>query len=161
MLAGIVCLFLAQGLRPHAAPIAIQFCARIGSLDKDGPFPPGVRFLVTNNSPGTLWVRLSSIEVRTSSGWTFHSALTIPAFTLPAHAGTYANIEPAVWPPGPWRINGIAAEELTGAGRAWAAARVLARRTVSRGTLTADPFSKALHYYGGGYEVPSQEVPLQ
>jgi hypothetical protein len=164
VLTGVVCLFLARGLSPHVVPLSIQYTGRIGSVNNEGPFPPGARFLVTNNSASALRVKLSSIEVRTGTGWTFHSALTIPLFTLPAHVGTYANIEPPVWPPGPWRIRGTAARELTGTGRAWAAVRGLARHlnspsTPTRNPFARNPFAKTTHYYRGGYDVPSQEVP--
>jgi hypothetical protein len=155
VLAGVVCLFLARSSRPRVVPITIAFTTRIGSLRDDGPFPSGAKFLVTNNTAKSVYVRISTIEVRSNSVWMVQSALNIPAFRLSPHAATFTSIEPTVLPAGPWRINAVTAEELIGPNRALAAIFKLARLHNS-----GNPFSRKNHYYDLGYEIQSEEVPF-
>jgi hypothetical protein len=159
ILAGLVCLILLPVLGHQSAPLTIQFASRIGSWNGDGPFPPGARFLLTNNTSKTLVVSLDRIEARTAYKWAVHSALSSSPFTLAPHAGVYANIEPGKWPPGSWRITASAADELTGANRARAAISRLANCWARGRSCPENPFSKYAHYYGAGSEIPSQEVP--
>ena len=126
ILAGVVYLILLPGLGHQSVPLTIQFASKIGSWNGDGPFPPGARFLVTNNTSKTLVVTLERIEARSAYMWAVHSVLSSPPFTLAPHAGVYANIEPGKWPPGSWHITASAADELTGVNRARTAIRRLA-----------------------------------
>jgi hypothetical protein len=155
----VVCLVFQRAFSRQAAPIAIQYTTRTGSRNDDGPFAPGAKFLVTNNTPKTLTVMLDKIEVRIGSVWAVHSFLSKRLFTLAPHAGFYANIEPDQWPPGPWRIRASAAGELSGASRGWAAITTIASHWVRGRSCPGNPVSKYAHYYGRDYEVPSQEVP--
>jgi hypothetical protein len=153
------CLVLQRSRSHQAVPIAIHYVCKIGNLNGESPFPPGARFLLTNNTSKTVIVKLSTIETRPGSVWAIHSSLDISAFTLAPHEQIYANIEPAVWPPGPWRLRGSAAEKLGGAESSWAAANVVARHWVAGRTSPGNAFSTNNTYYGEGFEITSQEVP--
>ena len=159
LLGGFVFFVLLGTFSRHAPPIPIQYAARIGSWNGDGPFPPGARFLVTNTTPGTLMVKLSTIEVRTGSVWTAHSGLAIPPFALTPHTGIYVNIEPEVWPLGPWRIKGSAADKLAGAARVRAGIGMLARHWAHGLNYSGNPLSTNNTYYDHDYQILSQEVP--
>jgi hypothetical protein len=159
LLGTLACLLFQKPFSRPAALITVHYIAKTGSWDNDGPFPPGAKFLISNNTPKTVIVTLDKIEVRTGSVWAVHSALSGPPFTLAPHRGTYATIEPDKRPLGPWRIRASAVSELSGASRAWAAISSLANRWVRGRSYPGNPLSNYEHYYGQDCEVPSQEVP--